>query len=453
MTNPSPTQPSDQRTGSSGADAVLAAHDRPDPPAETTDGEGTGGGPPVASAAGPWSDALGRAGSRAAQVLLVAVVVAGIVWLLLRVTVVVIALLVALILAAAVSPLVQWLVGKEWSHLWATLAAFLGILVLLGGLVTGVVLAISNEWDDLVSSAEEGWQELQEWVASGPLPIDTIAIDTAIRQVIDVVTDGSIAGNVADSAVTGIAAATEVLTGAVLTIVILFFFLKDGHRMWNFALRWFRGSTRAKLAESADRSAEVLGGYMRGIAIIALVDALIIGIGLALVGIPLVLPLAVIVFIGAFVPLIGATVAGIFAALVALVTAGPVEALIVVAIVVVVNQLEGDLLEPVIMGNTLSLHALVVLLALTVGTLVGGIPGAVLAVPYTAVAWKVIQVCTDRYQTGQDPMLGEDPLGPEDRVSEQATMAERWTYQRMRRRRRRRNPGAAEQDSALGTGH
>ena len=170
-------------------------------------------------------------------------------------------------------------------------------------------------------------------------------------------------------------------------------------------------------------------------------------------GIPLVLPLAVIVFIGAFVPLVGATVAGVFAALVALVTAGPVEALIVVAIVVAVNQLEGDLLEPVVMGNTLSLHALVVLLSLTVGTLVGGILGAVLAVPYTAVAWKVIQIWTDRYQIGPDPVLGDDPLDPEDRVAEQATMAQRWKYQRMRRRHRRKDPAAAEQDSATSTDH
>src|SRR5699024_7214903 len=121
-----------------------------------------------------------------------------------------------------------------------------------------------------------------------------------------------------------------------------------------FTLRWFRGDTRAKLAESADRASGVLGGYVRGTAIVALVDAVLIGIGLAIVGVPLAVPLAVIVFIGAFIPVVGATVAGILAAAVTVVTAGPLEALIVVAIVIAVNQLEGNLLQPVVMGRALS---------------------------------------------------------------------------------------------------
>ncbi|WP_255396161.1 AI-2E family transporter [Kocuria sp. CNJ-770] len=215
-------------------------------------------------------------------------------------------------------------------------------------------------------------------------------------------------------------------------IVILFFFLKDGEKMWNFTLRWFRGERRAKLAESVDRGAQVLGGYVRGTALVALIDAVFIGVGLVLVGVPLALPLAVLVFVTAFIPVVGATIAGIIAALVALVTNGPVEALIVVGIIVLVNQIEGNILQPIIMGRTLSLHALIVLLALTVGTLVGGIFGAILAVPYTAVAWAVIQVWSSRYQVGDDPVLGSDPVNPKDRVESKATMAERWKYQRMR---------------------
>ena len=146
---------------------------------------------------------------------------------------------------------------------------------------------------------------------------------------------------------------------------------------------------------------------------------------------PLALPLAVIVFIGGFVPIVGATAAGILAALVALVTNGPWTALIVAG-VVVVNQIEGDLLQPVVMGRTLSLHAIVVLLVLTVGTIVGGIFGAILAVPITAVAWAVIQVWSGRYQAGEDPVLGPDPLDPQDTARSKASMAERWKYQRMR---------------------
>jgi predicted PurR-regulated permease PerM len=147
---------------------------------------------------------------------------------------------------------------------------------------------------------------------------------------------------------------------------------------------------------------KVLGGYVRGTAIIALVDAVGIGIGLAILQVPLALPLAVIVFLGAFIPLVGATVAGILAALVALVANGPLVALIVVAIVIVVNQVEGDFLQPVVMAQSLKLHPLVILIALTAGTIVGGIVGAVLAVPFAAVGWAIIKVWD-----GPDPSIDQ----------------------------------------------
>jgi len=381
----------------------------------------------------PWSDPLGRAGARAGQTLLIAAVAVGLIWLLLRVSVVLVAVLVALILAAAVAPLVRRLVDHGWSHLLATLTAFLGILVLLGVLLTGVVFAVRSEWDTLVDSAIEGWGQLQTWLTSGPLPLDAQALDDATQQVTDFVTSGNFARGLASNTLTGLSAATTFLTGLVLMIVVLFFLLKDGWKFTNFTLRWFRDGTRAKLAESIDRSSQVLGGYVRGTATVAAVDAVLIGLGLFIVGVPLALPLALVVFIGAFIPVVGATAAGILAALVALVANGPVAALVVVGIVVLVNQVEGNFLQPVVMGRTLSLHALVVLLALTVGTIAGGIFGAILAVPYTAVAWTLIQVWSDRYQAGTDPVLGEDPLDPKDRAAAKATPAQRLRYWRMRR--------------------
>lgn len=150
---------------------------------------------------------------------------------------------------------------------------------------------------------------------------------------------------------------------------------------------------------------DVLGGYVRGTAIIALADAVAIGVTLFIMQVPLALPLAVITYIGAFVPLVGATVAGILAALVALVANGPVAALIVVGVVIAVNQLEGSLLQPIVMGKSLQLHALVILLALTAGTVLGGIVGAVLSVPMAAVAWAVVQVWTAE-ETDRDLELG-----------------------------------------------
>lgn len=432
--------PSDHSTHSSGGSSAAPLHaerilgGKSGPGGPGTSAAGTQAAGPdettqaLAPAVGPWADPVGRAGSRAAQTLLFAAVAVGLVWVLLRVKVVVIAVMVALILASAVGPVVHWLERKGWSNLLATLTAFLGILALLGGVVTGIVFTVRNQWDTLSSQASQGWNELRRLLESTPLPLDTASIDAALRRATDFVTSGNFAG----SALTGLSAAATFLTGLVLMVVVLFFFLKDGTTMWNFTLRWFRGERRAKLAESVDRGAQVLGGYVRGTALVALIDAVFIGGFLLIVGVPLALPLAVLVFVTAFIPVVGATIAGAIAALVALVTNGPAIAFAVIGWIIVVNQIEGNILQPVIMGRTLSLHALVVLLALTVGTLIGGIFGAILAVPYTAVAWAVIQVWSERYQTGDDPVLGPDPIDSKDRVEAKATMAERWKYQRMR---------------------
>lgn len=398
------------------------------------------GPPPNQSASNfPWSGPLGRAGAKSGQILLIALVVAGALWVLQQLSVVVLATLVALILASAAHPIVGWLAKKGWSRLLATLAAFTASLLIVGGVITGIVFAVREEWEELTTSAADGWAELQEFFATGPIPFDTATIDAALKEATDYASSPAFLGG----ALTGLTAASWFVTGTVLMVVILFFFLKDGPRIWNFILRWFRGPVRAKLAESGDRSIQILGEYVRGTAIIAAVDAVFVGVPIALLGIPLALPLAVIVFVGGFIPIVGATLAATLAALVALVTKGPLMALLVVAIIIVVNQLEGDFLQPVVMGRTLSLHGLVVLVALAIGTILGGVFGALLAVPFTAVSWAVIQVWTDAYQTGPDPVLGEDPLSPKSRPSAKSTFQQRWSYRRMAQDTRRR-PGLGE---------
>ena len=175
--------------------------------------------------------------------------------------------------------------------------------------------------------------------------------------------------------------AGQLATGAALAIVILFFFLKDGSKIWEFFIGPLTGGRRARGERVGSTTVGVLGGYVRGTAIVAFVDAAAIGIGLLILQVPLALPLATLIFVGAFIPLVGATATGILAALVALVFNGWVVALIVLVIVVAVNQLEGSFLQPVVMGNSLKLHPLVILVALTAGTVLGQITGAVLAVP------------------------------------------------------------------------
>jgi putative heme transporter len=377
------------------------------------------------------SDPLGRAALRGLQVLVLAVVVGAVVYVLLAVKVAVLAVVVALILASAVRPPVAWLERRGWGSALAAATVFAALVVVLGAVVTGVVLGIRGGWQDLSDAAASGWRQLQDALHGGPLPLplDAGTVNAALAQVGSYLTSAS----ARSSAVTGLSVASEVVTGTVLMAIVLFFFLKDGPRLWNFVLRWFRGETRAKLAESGDRTVGILGGYVRGVALIATIDAVFIGAGLFFVGVPLVIPLTVVVFITAFIPIVGAVIAGALAALVALVAQGPVAALVVVAIVFVVNHLEGYFLQPVVMGRTLNLHGLVILLALSAGTIVGGVAGAVLAVPLTAVAWGVLQVWTDRYQAGDDPVLGPDPLQSGSTLADWVSRAHRWKYLRMRR--------------------
>lgn len=354
--------------------------DPPDPLAE-----------PASRVALLWSNPLGRAAIRAAQVLLVLTLVGIAVFGLSQVSLAVLPLLIALILSSALWPLVR-LARKVMSAMLAAWTVFLGSLVVIGGIGAGIVFAVRAEWSGLVDQAVQGFQQLQGMVKDLPLQISQQQIDDGVNAVTDFLTSSQFGAG----ALTGLSAAGSFFTGLVLLLVILFFFLKDGDRIWAFFLSWIPRRHETKWRASGTRTVETLGGYIRGTAVIALVDAAGIGIALWILQVPLALPLAVIVFITSFIPMVGASFAGILATLVALVANGPVVALIVLGVVILVNQLEGNFLQPVVMAHALNLHALVILLALTIGTVLAGLVGAVLSVPLTAVAWAIVKIWTGR---------------------------------------------------------
>ena len=335
----------------------------------------------------PWGDSLGRASIRTAQVLLLLVLTVVVVYALIQVRLVVIPALLALILAAAIAPFVHWLRRRGWPSTAATTLSFVLLLLAFGAVITGIVFAVMSQADELGSKATEGFDRVYDFIRTGPIPID----DQQIQQARDAAIDFATSSTVGAGAISGLSAAGNFITGAVLMAVILFFFLKDGESIWAFMLRAFKGEKLVRARRAGERSLNVLGGYVRGTSIVAFVDAFFIGLALVIMGVPLALPLAALTFIGAFIPLIGATLAGILAALVALVANGPLAALVVIIVVIVVNQLEGNFLQPVVMGQALNVHALVILLALTAGTILAGIIGAILAVPLVAVAWAAIK--------------------------------------------------------------
>ncbi|MBF4561524.1 AI-2E family transporter [Microbacterium sp. VKM Ac-2870] len=345
----------------------------------------------VRTTGGPWrlwSDAFGALAIRAVQILVVVALAAGVIWGIRQLTVVTIPLVIALILASAFAPLMGWLRRRGIPSIAATLLTLLAIAIVLTGIGWLIVWAVRDQWDELYAQAQGGFSDLMAWAQTLPLQIDRAQIDEWVSSLGGFVTSAQFGSG----ALAGVSAVAGFITGLVLMIVMLFFFLKDGPQMWQFLLRPFRGSAYERAQRVGDKTVTVLGSYVRGTATVAAVDAVGILIGLLILQVPLALPLAVLVFLLAFIPIVGATLAGALAALVALVANGWVVALVVVGVVVLVNQLEGNFLQPVLMGRSMHLHAFVILVALAAGTVLGGIVGAVLAVPLTAVAWGIVQV-------------------------------------------------------------
>lgn len=384
-TGPSATRPAT-------TPAVSTAPSNPTPVTAAPESTAPETAAPAKGPAALWSDGLGRAGTWAAQVLLLV----GLAWVVIRVLtlvpLVVIPVLLAVILAAAISPLVRWLAGHGWPRALAVLTSFVAVLAVFGGVVTAVVALVRMQFKELVTRALAGIDQLHAFLNNGPVPVS----DQELANAKESVQKFFSSGNLGSDALTGLRTGGEILAGMVLMAVILFFFLKDGAVIRGFLFGFLPARHRDRAHRAAAASTRVLGGYVRGTALIAAIDAAIVAVALLILGVPLAVPLAVFVFIGGFIPIIGATAAGSLAVLVALVSNGPVPAVVVLAVLVGANQLEHHVLQPLLMGKVLNIHGLVILLSLAAGTMLAGVIGALLAVPLAAVGWTIIKVWTGR---------------------------------------------------------
>ena len=344
--------------------------------------------------------------------LLVVLAAAGLLlYLLITLKVIVVPVIVALFLATLLVPLVQALEARGWKHLPAVLAVFGGAVLLLVAIIAGFVPLISNELDTLRQRADEGVAEVQRYIASRPFGLSEADLNRYLDQARQRFTENS--SGLTRGAVAGVTVVGELLTGLILSLFLTFFFVKDSERFTRWILDFAGRQRTGHLREIGHRSATAVSGYLRGQATVGLIDAVFIGIGLAIVGVPLVVPLAFLTFVAAFLPLVGAVVAGALAALVALVTKGVTAALIVVGITLLVQQLEGHVLAPLLLGRAVSLHPVVIILALAAGSILGGIIGAFLAVPIAAVVTAV-----GTYLRGDEP-IGQpaDQGKPEPKTS------------------------------------
>jgi predicted PurR-regulated permease PerM len=262
-------------------------------------------------------------------------------------------------------------------------------LLLLVGIVGGLAPQVTSQTEELADQVTAGLGQVQEYVTGPPLNLGEEQVGRTVENAIDELQSN--AQNIATRVLSGAAAAGSLLVTALLALVLCFFYLKDGPKF----LPWLSGLVGPRAAPHvsalSQRSWVTLSGFIKAQAAVGLVDAVFIGVGLAVLGVPLALPLAVLVFFGAFIPIIGAVFTGILAALVALVTQGPTTALIVIGLVLVVQQLEGNVLQPILVGRTLALHPAVVIIAVTAGGTLAGITGAFLAVPVVAVGAVLVR--------------------------------------------------------------
>jgi putative heme transporter len=344
------------------------------------------------------SPGLARAAAVSWRALVIVAAAALLLYLLVQLRLVVLPVILALFLSTLLVPPANLLRRRGLPASAATATVVVGAVLLLAGVVLLLVTQVTPQLSTLRQQVTTGIEDVQRWLATGPLNISQDELSgTFDRLRAGFGGDGP---GLARGVLTGATVAGEIVAGILLTLVLTFFFVKDGNRFTGFLLDVV-GEERREDARAIGRMAwETVSAYLRGVATVGLVDAVLIGIGLVIVGVPLVIPLAVLTFFGAFFPLVGAFLAGALAALVALVAKGPLAALIVIGITVGVQQLEGHVLAPVVLGRAVNLHPVAILLALTAGAVLAGIVGAFLAVPVMAVTWTVLVYLRQRGREG-----------------------------------------------------
>lgn len=319
---------------------------------------------------------------------------------------------IAMLAATILGPPAMWLRRRGVHPTIATFLVYVGGLTLLGLVAWLIIPATIHEFDELGQQVGGGIDEVGDWLATGPFGLSEAEVQDAIDELSTRVQDS--AEDIASGVYTGALVAFQVLAGILIAFVVTFFLVRDGDRMWDWAVRLAPERRRETIHSAGREGWRVLSAFVRGITVIALIDAVAIGFALWLIGVPLVMPLALLTFVLAFIPFVGAFTAGAAAALVALVSNGWVDAVLVIAAVTAVQQLEGDLLYPVIVGKTVELHPVAVLICVGAGAILGGVIGAFLAVPVAALVATVIPLVRREVERAHalSPPSPEEPAGP-----------------------------------------
>lgn len=356
------------------------------------------------------------------RLLVILAAVVALLWLIKHLEVLVVPIALATMVAALLLPAVDFMDRRGAPRGAAVALVLLASFAVVGGILSFVISQFIEGAPELVEQVTRSIDGLRNWLINGPLQLSKEQIDQAGNTAIDALQRNQ--EKLTTGALSTAGTLTELLTGALLVLFTLIFLLQGGRSIFAFVTKVFPTHVRERVRDAGRAGFHSLGGYMRATFLVALVDAVGIGTGLAIMGIPLALPLASLVFMGAFIPLVGAVIAGFLAVVVALLAKGFVYALITLGLIIAVQQLEGHVLQPLVMGRAVSIHPLAVVLAIAGGGVLAGIVGALLAVPTVAFINSATRVlladdpeAEEARQEDEDSVLIQAPsddLPPED---------------------------------------
>lgn len=324
------------------------------------------------------------------RLLVILAAVVALLWVFKRLEIIVVPVALATILAALLMPAVDFLDRRGAPRGGAVALMLLSGFAVVGGILSFVVTQFIEGAPALVEQVSRSIDGVRNWLIDGPLHLSREQIDNAGNSAIEALQNNQ--EKVTTGALSTAGTVTEIVTGAVLVLFTLIFLLQGGRNIYAFVTKVFPVHVRQRVRDAGRAGFHSLIGYVRATFLVALVDAVGIGTGLAIMGVPLALPLASLVFLGAFIPLVGAVVAGALAVVVALIAKGFIYALITLGLVIAVQQLEGHVLQPLVMGRAVSIHPLAIVLVIAAGGVLAGIVGALLAVPTLAFLNSSIRV-------------------------------------------------------------
>lgn len=379
-----------------------------------------------------------------ARFIIITAALALLLWLLAQVWVGVLPILLSLILATVLWPPVAWMTRRGAAPVLAAATTLVLALLVVVGTLAAIAPSIVDQVGEIGERAGEGVSTVRAWLAGPPLNVDSAQLDEAIDQGTAWVQERS--SDIASGLFTGVSVVSSWFVTLALVLVLTFFFLKDGPTFLPWVRRVTGRSAGRHLTELFTRIWLTLGGFVRAQAMVSAFDALFIGVGLLILGVPLAFALAVLTFFAGFIPIVGAVTAGALAVLVALVSNGWQVALIVLGIVLLVQQIEGNVLQPMLQGRTMQMHAGIILLAVAAGATLFGIIGAFLAVPVAASVVVTLRYLSEQIdlRTGDQHASELPVVTPEGAVAAAIGEGEAKEYEKLERRREQEHARVAE---------